>query len=89
MRYNADMASQAAKDLAEMRWKKTTKKERMEVGHALAEARKEISPAVRKAVASNAAKARWDRVRAEKAASQVKVKPKAAKKSGAKKGKTT
>jgi len=89
MRYNTVMASDAAKSLAEMRWKKTTRKQRLEVGQALTEARKSISPAVRKEVASAAAKARWDHVRAEKAALEAGGKPKAAKKVGAKKGKAT
>ena len=84
MSYNEDMVSKAAKDLAEMRWKKTTKKQRLEVGQALAEARKNISPAVRAAIAIVAAKARWARVRAEKAAQEKGVK----KKASAKKGKT-
>ena len=77
------MTIQAAKELAEMRWKKTTKKQRLDVGQALTEARKDIAPEVRKALASAAAKARWDRVRAEKAAQEKGVR----KKTTAKKGK--
>ena len=60
------MANQAAKDLAAMRWNKTTKKQRLEVGKALTEARKEIPPEVRKALAQAASRARWARVRAER-----------------------
>ena len=82
IRYNVGMVMQAAKELAERRWKKTTKKQRQEVGQALTEARKEIPPETRKAAASAAAKARWDRVRAEKAALEKGVKKKAAAKKG-------
>ena len=72
------MSNQAARDLAEMRWKKTTKKQRQEVGQQLTAARKDIAPEIRKAVASAAAKARWDRVRVDKAAKKSGVKKKAA-----------
>jgi hypothetical protein len=61
--YNAGMTMQAAKDLARQRWKNTTKKQRQQVAVALTEARKQIPPEVRKAAASAAAKARWDKAK--------------------------
>ena len=58
----------AAVSLARRRWKNTTASERSEHARMMNEAKLDaIPPGKRKAIASNAAKARWAKVKAEKA----------------------
>lgn len=67
--YTRDMAKKLSEGaaLAKLRWDQSTPEEREETGARLTESRKAIPAEDRKAIAKQAAQARWDRVRAERA----------------------